>query len=219
MLHSTSAPGAFDTITLASSFGGIEALCTVLSALPANFPAAVAVVQHVSPTAGSHLPAILGRHCRLPVEHATLGGPLLAGQVYLAPGDRHFLLDADGRAVLAQSPRLHHSRPAADPLFSSAAAVFQHRVLGVVLTGFGSDAAVGTQAIKLAGGMVLAQDPVTCRGPQMPRAAIATGCVDLVLPLRSIGEALIALTMVRGAAEYLRVPPKCASGRGAGART
>ena len=95
-------------------------------------------------------------------------------------------------------------------LLVSAAAAYGARTLGVVLTGLNTDGAAGAQAIKWTGGMVLAQDQASSRAFGMPRAAIRTGCVDLVLPLEVIGPAIVALVMAPGAATYLRVPLRAA---------
>jgi two-component system chemotaxis response regulator CheB len=101
-------------------------------------------------------------------------------------------------------------RPAGDPLMVSAATSYGDRTLGVVMTGLNTDGAAGAQAIKWSGGMVLAQDQATCRAVGMPRAAIATGCVDLVLPLEALGPAIVALVMAPGAATVFRVPIQAA---------
>jgi two-component system chemotaxis response regulator CheB len=197
---------AFDIVAIAASLGGIEAVGQVLSVFPPDFPAVVAVVQHVGPNSYGLVPRILARRSALPVDHAKSDEALRPGQVYVAPPDHHFFVTRTGRALVLQSPRVKFTRPAADPLLVSAAQCYGPRTLGVVLTGASSDGAAGIQAVKWAGGMVLAQDQSSSRAFAMPRAAIATGCVDMVLPLHVIGPAIVALVMARGAAEFLRVP-------------
>jgi two-component system, chemotaxis family, protein-glutamate methylesterase/glutaminase len=202
---------AFDIVAIASSMGGIEALAdVVLPSLPGDFPAAVALCQHQGPNSRMALARMFGRRCRLPVSFADTGTPLERGRVYLAPPDQHLLVRRNGAALLSRGAKVKFCRPAADPLMVSAAATFGPRTLGVVLTGCNTDGSAGVQAIKWSGGMVLAQDPETSRAAGMPRAAIATGCVDLVLPLRAIAPALIALVMAPGAADFLRVPLRAA---------
>jgi two-component system, chemotaxis family, protein-glutamate methylesterase/glutaminase len=201
---------AFDLVVIASSLGGISALVTVLSSLPGDFPAPIAVAQHVSPTSEGALPRILGRRSRLEIAHAASGVRPERGRVYVAPPDRHVLVTRQGTFMLTQTAKVKFCRPAADPLFVSAAAVHGSRTLGVVLTGANSDGAAGAQAIKWSGGMVLAQDRRSSTSFAMPGAAIATGCVDLVLPLEAIGPAITALAMARGAADFLRVPVQAA---------
>jgi two-component system chemotaxis response regulator CheB len=191
---------AFDLVAIVASLGGIEALPDVLSALPADFSAAVAVCQHVGPRSPLALPRILGRRSALPVSYALHDEPISPGRIYAAPPDEHLMVSRDRRLVLSHGRKVKCCRPAGDPLLVSAAAAYGERTLGVVLTGLNTDGAAGTQAIKWTGGMVLAQDRATCRAARMPLAAIATGCVDLVLPLEAIGPAIVALVMAPGAA-------------------
>jgi two-component system chemotaxis response regulator CheB len=105
------------------------------------------------------------------------------------------LVGADGALALSQAPKVWGTRPAADPLFASVARAYGRRALAVILTGMGVDGAAGARAVKTGGGRVLAQDPATAQEDGMPCAAIATGCVDSVLPLELIGPALLALRM------------------------
>jgi two-component system, chemotaxis family, protein-glutamate methylesterase/glutaminase len=197
---------AFDIVAIAASLGGIDALGRVLSTLPSDFPAAIAIVQHLSASSSGMVPKILARHCALPVDHPQDEEALCPGRVYVAPPDQHFFITRTGRASVLRSPRVKFTRPAADPLLVSAAQCYGARTLGVVLTGASSDGAAGVQAIKWTGGMVLAQDQGSSLAFAMPRAAIATGCVDMVLPISVMGSAIVALVMARGAAEFLRVP-------------
>jgi two-component system chemotaxis response regulator CheB len=209
-VSSPSPYAGFDLIAIVASLGGIEALPDVLSALPADFPAAVAVCQHTGPRSPLALPHILGRRSRLPASYAVHGEPIVPGRIYAAPPDQHLLVSRDRRAVLSRGPKVKCCRPAGDPLLVSAAAAYGERTLGLILTGLNTDGAAGAQAIKWTGGMVLAQDRASCRAARMPLSAIATGCVDLVLPLEAIGAALVALVMAPGAATFLRVPIQAA---------
>jgi two-component system, chemotaxis family, protein-glutamate methylesterase/glutaminase len=197
---------AFDIVAIAASLGGMEAAARLLSAIPRDFPAVITLVQHLGPSSNGLVPRILGRSSMLPVQHAEPDDTLLPGRVYVAPPDRHFFITRNGRASVLRSPRVKFTRPAADPLLVSAALCYGPRTLGVVLTGASTDGASGAQAIKWAGGMVLAQDQASSRAFAMPRAAIATGCVDMVLPIEVMGQAIVALVMMRGAADFLRVP-------------
>jgi two-component system chemotaxis response regulator CheB len=202
---------AFDIVAITSSLGGPEALAeVVLPAIPEDCPAIVVLCQHMGTSRSMALPRLLGRRSRLPVGFVVAGERLAPGRVYLAPPDQHFLVRRDGSAQLSRSLKVKFCRPAGDPLLVSAAAAYGARTLGVVLTGCNTDGAAGAQAVKWSGGMVLAQDRETSRAFGMPGAAIATGCVDLVLPLPAIGPALIALAMAPGAADFLRVPLRAA---------
>ena len=112
--------------------------------------------------------------------------------MYLAPRDVHMLIERR-HIRLVRGPKEHFTRPAADPLFRSAATAFGPRVVGVVLTGGGHDGASGLIAIKAAGGLSIAQDPSEARAESMPRSAIVEDDVDAVLPLAAIAERIAAL--------------------------
>src|SRR5438067_63283 len=132
-------PNAFDIVALASSAGGLRALVQVLSSLPANFPAAIVLVQHMDPRHRSYLAEILGRRTGLRVQAADEGDRLTGGTVYVAPPDEHLLVEVGGTLRLVHSDRVHFVRPSADRLFASVAEVFGDRAIAVVLTGSGSD--------------------------------------------------------------------------------
>lgn len=190
--------GAFDLVALASSAGGLSALSEVLSALPKEFPAAVAVVQHLDPRHRSLMAKILSGRTPLSVKEAEEGDRLRAGTVYIAPPDKHLLINPGGTISLTQSEMVHFVRPSADLLFESVAASYKDRAIAVVLTGSGSDGKMGVQAIKKMGGTVLAQDEATSEFFGMPGAAIQSGNVDFILPLREISPALVTLVMTGG---------------------
>ena len=190
-------PGAaFDVVVLAASAGGLKALTDVVASLPGSFPAALLGVQHLTPHHRSLLAEILDRRTALKVQQAHAGEVVQPGVLYMAPPDRHLLLNPDLSVLLAETELVHFVRPSADLLFESAAAACRQRVLGVILTGMGSDGNMGVTAIKKMGGTVLVQDPATAEFPSMPQAALATGCVDLVLPLAEMAAALCRLVIV-----------------------
>jgi two-component system, chemotaxis family, protein-glutamate methylesterase/glutaminase len=199
---------AFDVVAMAASLGGLDALIQVLGALPPTFPAPILVVQHLSARFPSHLVELLDRCCALPIAWAQSGQLLRPGAVYIAPPDQHLLIGMARRARLSRSPHVQFVRPSADVLFESVATTYRERAIAVVLTGRCNDGAHGVCAIKRAGGRVLTQDEATCAAFGMPRAAIASGCVDFVLPLPTIAPALLALTMVQGAAALLNRPAR-----------
>lgn len=201
---------AFDIVTLGASLGGLEALIRILSGLPADFPCPLVLVQHIPADSPSHLPHLLSRHTRLSVARAEEGERLRAGTLYIAPPNRHLLVTAEKTLRLSDGPKIAFARPAVSPLFETAAACFGERALAVVLTGAGRDGMAGVQAIKDRGGRVIAQDRQTSKAFSMPAAAIATGCVDFVLPIEKIAPALMALVTVRGAASLFQVAPPLA---------
>ncbi|TMA93669.1 MAG: chemotaxis protein CheB [Deltaproteobacteria bacterium] len=191
---------AFDIIALAASAGGLRALSQVLAALPGNFPAILVVVQHLDPRHRSLMADILSRRTDLAVKQATEGERLNTSTAYIAPPNRHLLVNSDGTLSLTQSELVHFVRPSADLLFESVAASFKERAIAVVLSGTGSDGSMGVKAIKKMGGTVIVQDEKSAEFFGMPGAAIETGNVDFVLPLEEIPSALITL-VIKGDAE------------------
>lgn len=197
-----SSPGlagaAFDVVALAASAGGLTAISKVMAGLPANFPASIVVVQHLDPRHRSLMADILSRRTSLRVKQAEEGDRLTTGTVYIAPPDRHLLVNPDETLSLSQSELVHFLRPSADLLFESVAASFKDRVIAVVLTGTGSDGAMGVKAIKKMGGTVIVQDEKTAEFFGMPGAAIQTGQTDFILPLDEIASALVRLVIIQG---------------------
>lgn len=184
---------AFEVIAFAASAGGLGALSEVVSGLPKDFGAALVVVQHLDPRHRSLMAGILARHTPLEVKEAKDGDCLHSGVVFIAPPNKHLLVNSDGTLVLTQTELVHFVRPSADLLFESVAASFKERAIAVVLSGTGSDGAMGVQAIKKMGGTVIAQDKASAEFFGMPSAAIETGIVDFVLPLNEIAPALVTL--------------------------
>lgn len=196
-MREESAP-AFELIAMAASAGGLGALGSVLSALPPDFPVSIVVVQHLDPRHASLMAGILTRRTPLSVQEARDGDRLSSGTVFVAPPDRHLLVNRDGSLSLTQTELVHFVRPSADLLFESVAASYRDRAIAVVLTGTGSDGSMGVQAVKKMGGTVIAQDESSSEFFGMPGAAIQTGSVDFVLPLNEIPHALATLVLSGG---------------------
>lgn len=186
-------PAPFDLVVLAASAGGLKALSAVLGALPADFPAAVVAVQHLDPRHRSLIDDILRRRINLGVRLAAEGDRVEPGTVLIAPPDHHVLINPDRTISLSQSALVHFVRPSADLLFESAAGSYREKVIGVILTGSGSDGSMGVKAVKENGGTVIAQDEATSQFFGMPGAAMETGAVDFSLPIEDIGPALVGL--------------------------
>jgi two-component system, chemotaxis family, protein-glutamate methylesterase/glutaminase len=183
----------FDVVAVASSAGGLQALSRLLAPLPADFPIPVVVVQHLDPRHRSLMAEILTKRTKLEVKEATDGEVIQAGCVYVAPPNRHLLVNPDGALSLTQTELVHFVRPSVDLLFESVAASYRDRSIAVVLTGSGVDGAMGVRAINKMGGTVIAQDEESAEHYGMPGAAVATGVVDFVLPLPEIAKALVTL--------------------------
>jgi two-component system, chemotaxis family, protein-glutamate methylesterase/glutaminase len=192
-------PG-FPIVALAASAGGLNALSVVLAALPREFPAPLLIVQHLDRHHRSMMAQILGRRTALSVKEAANGERIAAGTAYVAPPDRHLLVNRDATVSLTQTELVHFVRPSADLLFESAAAAFREGAVAVVLSGSGTDGALGVRAIKKMGGTVIVQDQKSAEYPGMPGAAQQTGQADLVLPLEEIAPALQRLLGSRAAA-------------------
>ncbi|HZU50079.1 MAG TPA: chemotaxis protein CheB [Mycobacterium sp.] len=193
----------FGRVVIVASMGGLEALTTVLSGLPATYSVPIAVVQHRGRTHDRRdsLTAILAHRTCLPTRLAETGARADLPGLTVVPAQTTATIDESGRWVIAETPA--EMRPGDALLHSSADAT---PTVAVILTGSLADGADGCRAVKRAGGRVLAQDPATARASSMPASAIATGCVDFVLPLERIPAALLALTTAPGAADLLAVP-------------
>ena len=201
----------FDVVAITASYGGIEAFHSVLSTLPPNFPLPVILLLHVGDQFSDSFPKSLARTSNLPVKWAEHDEQLHAGQIYVAPPGVHLSVDAHLRFVLSRTPKVRFCRPSADVLFASLAVVFKKRLIAVVLTGYGSDGAVGANLVKSMEGRLIVQDQATSSVADMPAAAIRTSSPDFILPLYAIGPAVVALTMVPGAAELLARGEGCLS--------
>jgi len=200
----------FEIVALAASTGGIPALRTLLAGLPEDFPVPLVTVQHRAAGFPLHLDQILAPRIRLHVREARGGERLRAGTVYLSPADRHVHVAPGGVLGLCDGPRVNFARPAADPLFHSAAECFGARTLGVVLTGRGCDGTAGAAAIRRRGGLVLVQDPATCAAPAMPRGVLGSCGADFVLPLHKLADALVSLAMAPSvSAALFGIPTLC----------
>jgi two-component system chemotaxis response regulator CheB len=184
---------SFEIVALAASAGGLNALTHVLQALPSDFGAGIVVVQHLDPRHRSLMADILGRRTGLRVKEAAQGDRVAAGTVMIAPPNNHLLVNQDGSLTLTQTELVHFVRPSADLLFESTAAAYRDRAIAVVLSGSGSDGAMGVKAIKKMGGTVIVQDQKSSQFGGMPDAAEQTGLADFVLPLHEIARALQTL--------------------------
>jgi two-component system, chemotaxis family, protein-glutamate methylesterase/glutaminase len=198
-----------DFIAIGASSGGVDALRVLASGLPRSLPATVAVVQHV----GAHqsiLPSILSASGPLAAVHATDGEPYTPGKIYVAPPDRHLIVEG-GRLRLLHGAKENFARPAIDPLFRSAAVELGARTIGVVLTGQLDDGAAGLEAIQACGGSTLVQDPNDAFAREMPENA--SKFAEDILPLKLMASRLIELTDMRAAASGSGNPVAPSAGR------
>ena len=178
-----------DIIVLGASAGGVLALSEVIGSLPADLPAAVFAVLHVSPHAPSALPRILSRAGELQALHPKDNEEIQPGRVYIAPPDRHLAIE-NGHVVTTREASENGHRPAVDVLFRTAARYYGPRVVGVVLTGNLDDGTAGLAEIKERGGVAVVQDPEEADHAGMPTNAILHVPVDHILPMAAIGTLL-----------------------------
>jgi two-component system chemotaxis response regulator CheB len=186
--------GRVHVVVIGVSTGGPQALRALLPQLPADFPAALAVVLHMPVGFTELYAAKLNELCAFPVKEAAEGDQLCPGHCLLAPAGRHLRLrrSREGRVVatLAWEPAASLHRPSADVLFRSAAEVYGDRVLGVVMTGMGNDGKEGAAWIKAQGGMILTEAEESCVVYGMPRAVVEAGLSDLAVPLGELAQTI-----------------------------
>jgi len=186
-----------DIVVIATSMGGVAALCRVVGTLGAGFPGTLLAVQHTAPSSPACLDRILRRHTSIPVSYAVAGEVMKRGHFYLAPPKCHLVVSSRGTLALDDGPRVNFVRPAGDPLFASAASVFGPRVVGVVLTGCDGDGAEGLRAIKRAGGVSVVQHPGQAEAPDMPMHALNHDSPDYAVSITELGPLLYALAQGR----------------------
>jgi two-component system chemotaxis response regulator CheB len=182
-----------DIIVIGASAGGVEALRRLCAKFPADLPAAVLVVQHLSPSARSVLPQLLARVGPLPATSPRDGERIEKGRIYVAGPDHHLLLRS-GHMLVRRGPYENRTRPAVNALFRSAAIAYGARVIGVVLTGLLDDGTDGLIAIKAVGGTSVVQDPKDAEWPSMPRNALKRDHVDHAVALDQMGALLSRLS-------------------------
>jgi len=181
----------YDLIVMGTSTGGLHALTRLLSALPANFPLPIAIVQHRSRDSDERLAMLLSGASLIPVMEAEDKEPLRGPGVYLSPPDYHLLIEADWMALSTEEP-VGYSRPSIDVLFESAAYSHGSGVIGVLLTGANQDGTRGLQRIKEHGGYVIIQNPDSAESAFMPKHAVKNLHPDRVLNLEQIPNELLA---------------------------
>ena len=185
-----------EVIVIAVSTGGPDALHRLLPALPSSLSVPVLIVQHMPALFTQMLAERLDGVCSLTIREGIHGATPRGGEVWLAPGGTHMVLarvSGTAQIILADGPPVQSCKPAADPLFESAARVHGGRVLGVVLTGMGSDGLGGARLVRAAGGTVICQDESSSVVWGMPGAVTEAGLAHHVIPLDQMAGALTGL--------------------------
>lgn len=183
-----------EIIVIGVSAGGADALRQILSALPADFPVPVVIVQHLHPEQGGYMFEYFDKLCKLTVQEAIDKTAIEVGNIYFAPPDYHLLIEDDKTFSLSMDEKVCYARPSIDVMFESAADVYGNQILAIILTGANSDGTNGIKYIKERGGFTIAQSPEEAYSSTMPQSAIDTGKIDKVLPLDEISNTLIMLS-------------------------
>src|SRR5215470_7809960 len=190
-------------VAMGASAGGVRALQTFFGSIPADTGAAYVVIVHLDPERRSELPSILGARTKMPVIQVQERQKIEANRVYVIPPDRRLeMVDHEISATPFDEP--HGARSPIDQFFRSVAEKLGDG-FAVILSGAGSDGVVGVRAVKESGGIILVQEPAEAEYPSMPRAAIATGVVDVVLPVNELAGRLSDLIQLK---QTLAVEPK-----------
>ncbi|HEY6560274.1 MAG TPA: chemotaxis protein CheB [Polyangiaceae bacterium] len=190
-----------EAIVIGGSAGGLSALSTLLSGLPADFRLPIAAVLHVPPTRHAMLAEVLAGRCPLAVREAEDKEPLAAGTVYIAAPNYHLLIEKTRTFSLSVDDPVNFSRPAIDVLFESAAYAYGPALAGVVLTGASADGALGLLRIAEAGGTALVQHPDTAAARVMPEAALRSVPAARVVRIEDMAASLLDLTATRALEE------------------
>ena len=179
-------------IVIGASAGGFEAMKQLVATLPSDLDAAVFIVWHMAPEVRGILPQVLNRQKTVLATHAVDSEPIVFNRIYVAPPDRHLILEK-GFVRVTRGPKENRFRPAVDPLFLSAAYIYGPRVIGVVLSGALDDGTAGLWTIKSRGGLAIVQDPADAEVSSMPENALAAVNVDYCVPVSQMGALLTTL--------------------------
>lgn len=189
-----------EMILIGISTGGPNSLAQIMPSFPAALPVPVFIVQHMPRLFTGYLAESLGKKAKVPITEASEGEVARPGHVYIAPGGQHLKLarSAAGIAMrVTDDPPEHNCRPSVDVLFRSAANEFPGKSCGVIMTGMGSDGALGCRLLKRQGATIIAQDEASCVVYGMPQEAVAAGVVDQQVPLEQIPGAILNLFSLR----------------------
>jgi two-component system chemotaxis response regulator CheB len=189
-MHDSRHDRAQTLIVIGASAGGSEAIRRILSALPADLPAALAIALDTRPGVPPGLIEGWQAQCALTVSYAVNGEIASNGRVYVAPADQHLLVGSECHLLLDDGPRVRYSRPSVDRLFETAAQYFRNRTIGVILTGGDGDGAAGMCAITAVSGIGVVQEPSDSKDPSMPLTTLRTDHPRYCVPLREMAGLL-----------------------------
>jgi two-component system chemotaxis response regulator CheB len=189
MAHNT----MYEAIVIGVSSGGMNAMKTMFSRLPADFTIPIVIVQHIGARSENHWISLLNKTSHLHIKEADEKELIVGGNVYIAPANYHLLIEKNKTFSLTIDERVNFARPAIDVLFESAADAYGNSLIGIVLTGSNNDGTAGIKRIHAFGGLTLIQDPQTAESPYMPASAMGAIKADYILSLPDIIGLLIQL--------------------------
>lgn len=190
---------AFQLVVVGASLGGLQALEVLLAGLPRNFPVPVAIVQHRHKASDDKLRMRLQQYSPLVVKEPQDKEEIVPGCIYLAPADYHLMTEAASDSVpydcfsLSTDAPVTYARPSIDVLFETAADTYAEKLIGVLLTGANHDGSQGMAKIRARGGRTVVEEPSTATCSIMPKAAIAAGAAEKILPLVEIAPLLVKI--------------------------
>lgn len=182
-----------ELVAIGASAGGVDAIGTLLEALPAGFRPAIAIVLHLPPSKDSLLPELFAARCALPVKEVEDKEFIAPGVVYIAAPDYHMLVEPDRSFSLSQDEAVNFSRPSIDVLLESAAIAYGDALLGIILTGASQDGAAGLRRVRELGGLAWVQQPDGAEAPLMPASAIEQAGADCIMDKHTLARALADL--------------------------
>ena len=181
-------------IVIGASYGGMEAIKTILTAIPSVFNVPVSIVLHIGNNNINAYLAALNHKTGLTVKEAEEKEKIKPGTIYFAPPNYHLQLENDFTFSLSTDQKINFSRPSIDVLFETAAWVYNNDLLGILLTGSNSDGAEGLKIIKDYGGITIVENPETAFAKTMPNSAIKKEMPSFILDLGQIAEKIVELT-------------------------
>ncbi|MEI2581500.1 chemotaxis protein CheB [Scytonema sp. PRP1] len=190
---------AFQLVVVGASLGGLQALEVLLAGLPKNFPVPVAIVQHRHKSSDDKLRMMLQQYSPLVVIEPQDKEEIVPGCIYLAPADYHLMVEAGSDSIsypcfsLSTDAPVTYARPSIDVLFETAADTYAEKLIGVLLTGANHDGSKGMAKIRARGGRTVVEEPSTAACATMPKAAIARGVAEKILPLAEIAPFLVKI--------------------------
>ena len=183
----------YRAVVIGTSFGGLEALKTILPQLPEDYPLPVLIVLHIGDNCNKSFLNLLDSECKLRVKEVDEKEIIRPGTIYFAPPNYHLMVEEDKSCCLSTDPKVLHSRPSIDVLFETAAWTYKSSLIGIILCGLNSDGAKGLLEVKKMGGYTIVENPKCSSAPIMPQAAFNLAKPHIQLKQEEIAAKIIDL--------------------------